>query len=112
MSSPKHTYRLKTFVRDAWWTIVVGRLAYLEGWLDAARERPGPRPALRLVRSDGRVMAEAGAKITVSIGQVVGFATPEQYEAAAAVALETARQLREHERRRADLRIVREQREP
>ena len=107
MSSPKHNYRLEIFVRDAWRTIVVGRLAYLEGWLDAARERPGPRPALRLVRSDGRVMAEAGAKINVSIGQVVGFATPEQYEAAAAVELETARQLREHEQRRADMRAER-----
>ena len=91
----KYTYRLA--VQDArgeWVTTFVGMsLAEGRGYLWCHRDTPAPREALRLVRSDGRIMEESAADATVSIGAGVGFPCAGDYARAALRALERARWL-------------------
>lgn len=85
--------------------IDTGRGSYLQGYLAASGERPGPRAGVRLVRTrtgswtDAEVYAEAPARADVSLGAHPGSPPPEAYEAAAVRALETARMLREMQSR-------------
>jgi hypothetical protein len=72
-------------------------LQYGQGWLDARKDH-SPRPHMRLVRSDGKIIEEVPANHEVSIGMVAGWPTPEQYERAAQKALETAKHLREKQK--------------
>jgi len=69
---------------------------YCNGYLDAMRGQT-PRVHLRTVRSDGKVIDEVLPYNDVSIGQVAGWPTAQQYEGAAARALETAAKIRERE---------------
>jgi len=95
----KHTYSIETLFGDKWLAIIKGEyLQYCLGWLDRAQDE-APRPAYRLVRSDGKVQKLLTGREDVSIGQVAGFPTAEQYEAAAHRALEKAAVIRENEKR-------------
>ena len=47
------------------------------------------------MRSDGRIIEEVAASDDVSIGQIAGWPTAEQYEKAASMALELAKAIRE-----------------
>lgn len=98
---PAHTYTLETYHVDRWMRILTGTLQYLQGYLDARKDY-APRPAYRLMRSDGRVMEQIDAREDVSIGQVAGWPTAEQYEAAAAKAMDRAKAIRENDARKAD----------
>jgi hypothetical protein len=93
----KHTYTLECN-SGKWYKLFEGSLQFLQGYLDA-RKDSSPRLAYRIMRSDGRVMEEVGAREDVSIGQVAGWPTAEQYERAAARALERAKVIREHNER-------------
>lgn len=53
---------------------------------------------MRLIRSDGHALEQRDAVTRLPIGQVAGMPTPEQYERAAAEALERARVARESTR--------------
>jgi ferritin-like metal-binding protein YciE len=68
-------------------------LQYLQGYLDA-RKDASPRPAYRIIRSDNKVMEETADIGHLSIGQVAGWATAEQYEIAAQKALAQAAAIR------------------
>lgn len=69
-------------------------LQYAKGWIDSRKEM-SPRPSIRLVRSDGRIVDEISEINEVLVGQVAGFPTAEQYEQAASLALKRAKAIRE-----------------
>lgn len=96
----KHTYSIGRLYNGEWYSLIKEEyLQYCLGWLDRAQDQ-SPRPAYRLVRSDGKVVKLMPEREDVSIGQVAGFPTAEQYEAAAQRALEKAAAIRENERMR------------
>jgi hypothetical protein len=82
---------------DEWIPITSGTRCYCLGFFDA-RQDLAPRLAMAVVQcspqGDRKVIASAPAKDKLHIGQVAGFPTPEQYEAAAAKALTTAQHIR------------------
>ena len=90
----KHEYHLESFAIGKWLKIMQGSLQYCQGFLDARKDY-APRNAYRLMRSDGRVMEEVPAREDVNIGQIAGWPSAEQYEAAANKALERAKAIRE-----------------
>lgn len=94
----KYTYAIETYYLDKWAVIVRDTRDFCLGYLSRARDY-SPRNAYRLVRSDGRVMHESPAYADVSVGQIAGYPTPEQYEAAAKRALAQAAAIRERQAR-------------
>ncbi len=95
----KHTYSIQRLYNGDWYSLIKGEyLQYCLGWLDRAQDQ-SPRPAYRLVRSDGRIQKLLPEREDVAIGQVAGYPTAEQYEAAAQRALENAAAIRENEKR-------------
>lgn len=97
--SRREDWKVEVLAFGKWRQHFVCTRDYGQGWLDRHRSMPGPRIAARLVDGSGRVVAEAAKLTEVSIGQVAGHPTAEQYERAAAEALERARLIRERERR-------------
>lgn len=96
----KYTYAVEVFAFGGWQPLcgLSGlTVGYARGYFEACRSMPGPKPAKRIVRSDGKVLDQTEAVVEVSIGMVAGLPTAEQYEYAATVALEMARQIRERE---------------
>ena len=95
----KHTYSIQRLYNGDWYSLIKGEyLQYCLGWLDRTQDQ-SPRPAYRLVRSDGRIMKLLTEREDVCIGMVAGFPTAEQYEAAAQMALNMAAVIRENEKR-------------
>ena len=83
----KHTYTIETLFGDKWLAVVkLETLGYCKGWMDKASDL-APRPAYRVMRSDGKMVDTLCERTDVAIGQVAGFPTAEQYEAAAQRAL-------------------------
>lgn len=104
----KHTYRVE--VKDGYgWVSLYGYIDvshdFAMGYLFGRQDTPSPRLAMRVVRSDDKVIDMREANDDVGIGMIVGFPTPEQYEDAAARALEKADRIRKmmavREKRRA-----------
>ena len=60
-----------------------------------AMANQSPRLAHRIMKPSGEILDEFEERTEVSIGQVAGWPTPEQYEAAAKRALERADAMRE-----------------
>lgn len=90
-----HTYGIECPCLGGWNQFIKDRPRnYCNGYMDAMRGQM-PRVHLRLVRSDGKIMDEIKAQDDVAIGQVAGWPTAEQYEAAANRALERAQKIRE-----------------
>ena len=96
-----YNYHLETYAIGQWLKIKQGSMQYCQGFLDARKDY-APRNAYRLVRSDGKVMEETAAREDVDIGQIAGWPTAGQYEAAGNRALETARAIREQQERNSD----------
>jgi hypothetical protein len=71
-------------------------LGYCKGYLDASRKE-SPRLRLQIVRSDDKIIEELAPDDVLYVGQYAGKPTAEQYERAAQKALDTAKQIREHE---------------
>ena len=92
-----HTYYFESFYCGAWIRLLSDSLHFLRGYLHAKRDH-SPRLAYRIVRGDGKIIDEVTAREDVSIGLVAGWPTPEQYEQAAAKALEMAKAIREREK--------------
>lgn len=90
----KHYYHLESFVIGKWLKILQGSREYCQGFLNARKDY-APRNAYRIVRSDGKIMEECPAREDVDIGQIAGWPTAEQYEAAANKALARAKAIRE-----------------
>lgn len=70
------------------------------GYLMGRHDTPAPRPAMRVVRSDGKVVDEYVASEDVDIGLIAGWPSPEQYEGAAERAMQTAARIRAQQERR------------
>ena len=93
----KRTYSIETLFGDKWLAIVtLAERGYCKGWMDRASSS-SPRPAFRVMRSDGKMVDTLCERQDVSIGQVAGFPTAEQYERAAEEALKRAAVIRENE---------------
>lgn len=92
----KYTYNIQSnsnINKFGWINIMECNLNYGKGYMDCYRYQ-APRSGMRLVRSDGKVIEELSENEEVSIGQVAGWATPEQYERASENALIKARSIR------------------
>lgn len=89
----KYEYRIETLYLGDWIRIINSSRDFCRGFLHA-REDAAPRNAYRIVRSDGKVIEEIDARDDVSIGQIAGWPTAGQYEAAARRALEKAEAIR------------------
>ncbi len=99
----KYDYHIETFTIGKWLKIVMGSREYCRGYLNA-RQDLSPRNAYRLVRSDGQIVDEYPAREDVSIGQVAGFPSAEQYERAGNRAFDMAKAIREQKQREEDVR--------
>ncbi len=93
----KYTYAIEVFFADKWHVLGGMRdvsyqfaLGYMTGRQDL---RLAPRPAQRVKRSDGKVIEELTERDEVNIGMIVGFASAEQYRAAAARAIAHAEKI-------------------
>lgn len=85
--------KLQVLLNGQWMTIKTGSSNYLQGYMDAMANQ-SPRLAHRIVNPEGKVVRELEEKTEVRIGQVAGWPTAEQYEAAAKRALERAEAIR------------------
>lgn len=98
MSARKYSYAIELEDDTGRWFTLAGLndvpLQYANGFVDARREAAGPTRPTRIVRSDGKIMYSHDGREECSIGLVAGWPSPEQYEAAAARALEKARRIR------------------
>jgi hypothetical protein len=96
----KFDYRVEFELDGGHWnTTIRDSKDFCLGFLHATRYQY-PRNAMRVVRSDGKIIAEVPAYEDVSIGMVAGYPTAEQYERAAGRALEKAEKIRECEKLR------------
>lgn len=92
---PKYTYSIESFYLEKWCRVTqYASRDYCEGYLDCSRYE-APRNALRILRSDGKVVREIAPNDEVALEMLAGFPTPEQYERAAEVALKKAANIRE-----------------
>ena len=103
----KYTYAVEVMYIGKWRPIVPDAArGYCMGYLDARRDGWTPRLAMRVTRSDGKVIEDLQAVDEVSIGMVAGSATAEQYEDAASRALDRAEAIRAMDRQRLARRAV------
>lgn len=102
----KYTYFVETHYLGAWINLFSDTRDFCLGYLSAVRDR-APRNAFRLVRSDGKTVHDMPAVEDVAIGQVAGWPTPEQYEAAAKRALDQAARIRDQVAKQEAMRAAR-----
>jgi len=102
----KYTYSIESYSTTKWVKLFTDTRDFCAGYLSHA-QYDYPRNAKRIVRSDGKVMAEIKANDEVSVGMIASYPTPEQYERAASVALEKAARIREADARQEERRINR-----
>lgn len=102
----KHTYTVQSHYMGQWIDIVRDTRDFCAGFLHARKDY-APRNAYRVMRSDGKVIAESPAFDDVSVGQVAGWPTPEQYEAAAKRAMDQAARIRDQTAKQEAMRTAR-----
>tara|TARA_R110000868_G_scaffold248674_1_gene505227 strand:- start:311 stop:625 length:315 start_codon:yes stop_codon:yes gene_type:complete len=91
----KYDYSIESYFNNKWMTILKNcPQQYCFGYVDSYIYY-APRCALRIKRSDGKIIREIAANDDVNIGQIAGWPTAEQYESAGNRALETAKVIRE-----------------
>ena len=90
----KYTYTVQSYYLGEWIDIVRATRDFCEGFV-YARKDYAPRNAYRIMRSDGKVTTDFPAVEEVSVGQVAGWPTPEQYEGAAKRAMDQATRIRD-----------------
>lgn len=102
MAGRKYTYRIEfkyPELPDGSWETHFGfqdvSPEWARGWIAHARESPGPRLAMRLVRSDGKVQDDASGSREAGLGMIAGFPTWQQYAHAAVEVLKRARETSE-----------------
>lgn len=102
----KHTYAVEAICLEKWVKLFTDTRDFCAGYLTHA-QYDHPRNALRIIRSDGKVMHELKADDEVSVGMIASYPTPAQYEHAAKIALEKAAWIREQEARHEERRMAR-----
>lgn len=95
MAKADHAFQVQH--NDRWITVATGSRDYCLGFFQA-RLAFSPRLAQRVLQrlnlDPSKVIADSPSEEDVHIGQVAGFPTAEQYEAAAARALAAAQHIR------------------
>lgn len=94
--SAKYTYKVLVQIGDQWIRLVEDSKDFCMGYMHRSSEY-SPRLAMRVVRSDGKVIDFIERSDEVQIGMVASWPRPSQYEAAARRALATAEQIRKTE---------------
>lgn len=102
----KHTYSVESFFLGSWYKLFSDSRDFCAGYLSHAQYEH-PRLALRIVRSDGKIMHSLKEDTEVNVGMIVSYPTAEQYEAAAARALEKAAQIRAFDAKQEERRFSR-----
>jgi hypothetical protein len=97
--SAKYTYKVEVQTDGKWVYILDGSKDFCMGYLTRTVEY-SPRLAMRVIRSDGKVIDSIEKSDEVQIGMVASWPTPEQYEAAARRALAAAEEIRKFKSRR------------
>ena len=97
--SAKYTYKVEVQIDGKWVYMLDGSKDFCMGYLTRAVEH-SPRLAIRVMRSDGKVIDSIEKSDEVQIGMVASWPTPEQYEAAARRALATAEEIRKFKARK------------
>jgi hypothetical protein len=103
----RFTYRFEIDIEGEWFCpagMEDTQLSFLRGYALGRSDTPAPRRAMRIVRSDGKLMEQWAAATEVNIGLIAGWPTAGQYENAAERALETAKRIREAKQRREERR--------
>lgn len=106
----KYTYELQVHGEDRWFTLGGCRdvpLSWARGFIAGRQEASGPQLPIRILRSDGKIVEETLGKPEVSLGLIAGWPSAEQYERAAARALEKATKIREHEKHKEEHELLR-----
>jgi len=93
----KKTYSVQCLWYEEWVTILPSEnKSFAQGYFARIDEEDGVRSAYRLIcDQDQKIIGTIEPNEKVAIGMIVGFPTPEQYEAAAKEALEKAARIRE-----------------
>ena len=91
--SAKYTYKVEVQTGGQWIYILDESRDFCMGYMTRAVEY-SPRLAMRVIRSDGKVIDSIEKSDDVQIGMVAGWPTPEQYESAARRATATAEEIR------------------
>lgn len=95
----KYKYYLEIYCLDKWMQIADETRDYCLGYFNASKDQC-PRNAIRIRRSDGKILDELKAFDDVCLGMIAGYPTAEQYEFAANRALEKAKIIRERNSKR------------
>jgi hypothetical protein len=91
---------------NKWVKLFTDTRDFCSGYLTHA-QHSSPRNAMRIVRSDGKIVFDSPESEDVSVGMIASWPTPEQYECAAERALKEAARIREFEKRQEDKRAER-----
>jgi len=102
----KHTYSIETFFLDKWIRLFTETSDFCSGYMSHAQYY-APRNAMRIMRGDGKVVAEHDARDDVNIGMIASWPSPEQYESAAAAANAQALRIRKQSAKHEERRIAR-----
>ncbi len=90
----KYTYEIQSLLLDQQWvTIIKASREFCLGFMYAIRYE-SPSRAIRLIRSDGKILDEREERCEVFVGQIAGWVTPEQLELAASKAIDKAHHIR------------------
>ena len=96
----KYTYSIETLFVGKWCRLSSSDTRdFCYGYMTHA-SYCSPRNAMRVVRSDGKIMAEHDARAEVDIGMIASWPSAEQYEAAAAKAIAQAARIRAYAKNR------------
>lgn len=92
----KYTFAVEMFNNGKWWKGPTGTRDFCRGYMHAVKDH-SPRIAHRNIRSDGKVIEYLPESMDCHIGQIAGWPTAEQFERAAAKALDKAKHIRERQ---------------
>lgn len=103
----KYSYSVESFYLGRWCVLFHCETKdFCAGYLSHA-QYCHPRNAMRIIRSDGKIVHEMRADADVNIGMIASWPTPEQYEAAAESALKHAARIREQDAKKEERRLAR-----
>ena len=95
----KYTYSIETFYSQNWMKLFSESRDFCLGYLFRVKDF-SPRNAYRLVRSDGKIIESVPENLEVSIGQIAGYPTAQQYKNAADKALKIAIEIEKRENKK------------
>lgn len=99
----RYTYQVQMLDDDGERWHVLGGMRdvprdFAEGFVFGWRDKRDLMRAMRIVRSDGKIVRDEPARTEVPLGMVAGWPSAQTYRDAAARAIEKAEQIEEYER--------------